>query len=177
MGAQLWEHRRAHVLSGTIQSSPAHNGVPLFHLGSFICQTEGNGSTSSPYMASYSCIVSLEPSQRGWVCGIGQTQLDVLPAVISKPLQGCHIEMKTANNLLPYLRRYMKPFWRQDEGDINRNNRLRVAVKFSLICGLWKSKNTMLLFSLLLTVSIINIAFLSSRIIIFWGFLQILTLI
>lgn len=85
MGAQLREHRR----SRAILSSPTHNGVALFHSGSFICSTERNGSTSSPHTASRSCSVSLDPSQRGWVCGIGQRQLDGLKAgFLLDPLQG-----------------------------------------------------------------------------------------
>lgn len=96
-----------HVCSAVpLLSGPAHNGVPLFHLGCFIRPTEGNGSTSSPHMASHSCSVSLNLSQRGWACGIGWRLLCILEAGnfggLSQ-LQGQHIQRKTADNLPPYL--------------------------------------------------------------------------
>lgn len=99
-----------HVCSAMpLLSGPAHNGVPLFHLGCFIRPTEGNGSTSSAHMASHSCSASLNLSQRGWACGIGWRLLCFLEAgrfwVLSQ-LQGQHIQRKTANNLLPHLKHY-----------------------------------------------------------------------
>lgn len=100
---------RAHAPVCAVLSGPAHNGAPLFHMGCFIRPTEGNGLTSSAHMASRSCGVSFNLSQRGWAWGTGQRQLSMLltgNSGVLSALQGPHMQRKTANNLPSYLKCY-----------------------------------------------------------------------
>lgn len=97
----------AHAPVCAVLSGPAHNGVPLFHLGCFIRPREGNGSTSSAHMASHSCSVSFNLSHRGWAWGTGQSLLCMLltgNSGVLSALQGPHVQRKTANNLPSYLK-------------------------------------------------------------------------
>lgn len=161
MGAQLREHSRAHVLSRSVLHTMAlHFSTGLLHLPD---RRKRVDPIPSHGLLLVQCQFEPIPERlRAWyrtdtaLYAAGWWFWDVVWAV---PLQGRHIQRKTANTLLPYLKCYTEPFWRQDEGDKNRNNRFWVAVKFHLIFGLFKSKNTWLLFSLRLTVSSLFLAF------------------